>query len=83
MEKQGRITGKEFIGSTIVTSDIFYDIAKKFGVDCKVGLTGFKWIGKMIREAEGQEKFVCGGEESFGFMTGDFVRDKDSCGSIL
>ncbi|MCL1690246.1 phosphoglucomutase [Elizabethkingia anophelis] len=82
-KKQGRITGKEFIGSTIVTSDIFYDIAKKFGVDCKVGLTGFKWIGKMIREAEGQEKFVCGGEESFGFMTGDFVRDKDSCGSIL
>ncbi|WP_411897810.1 phospho-sugar mutase [Elizabethkingia occulta] len=82
-KKQGRITGKEFIGSTIVTSDIFYDIAKKFGVDCKVGLTGFKWIGKMIRDVEGQEKFVCGGEESFGFMTGDFVRDKDSCGSIL
>ena len=67
----------------IVTSDVFYDIAKKFGVDCKVGLTGFKWIGKMIRDNEGKEKFVCGGEESFGFMTGDFVRDKDSCGSIL
>ena len=82
-KKQGKITGKEFIGSTIVTSDIFYDIAKKFGVDCKVGLTGFKWIGKMIRDNEGKEKFVCGGEESFGFMTGDFVRDKDSCGSIL
>lgn len=81
--KQGRITGKEFIGSTIVTSDIFFDIAQKFGVECKVGLTGFKWIGKMIREAEGTQKFVCGGEESFGFMTGDFVRDKDSCGSIL
>ncbi len=79
----GRITGKEFIGSTIVTSDIFYHIAKKFGVDCKVGLTGFKWIGKMIRDFEGKEKFICGGEESFGFMTGDFVRDKDSCGSIL
>lgn len=82
-KKQGKITGKEFIGSTIVTSDIFYDIAKKFGVECKVGLTGFKWIGKMIRDNEGKEKFVCGGEESFGFMTGDFVRDKDSCGSIL
>ncbi len=66
----GRITGKEFIGSTIVTSDIFYHIAKKFGVDCKVGLTGFKWIGKMIRDFEGKEKFICGG-------------DKDSCGSIL
>ena len=82
-KKAGKITGKEFIGSTIVTSDIFFDIAEKFGVDCKVGLTGFKWIGKMIRDFEGKEKFICGGEESFGFMTGDFVRDKDSCGSIL
>lgn len=82
-QKAGKITGKEFIGSTIVTSDIFYDIAEKFGVECKVGLTGFKWIGKMIRDFEGEEKFICGGEESFGFMTGDFVRDKDSCGSIL
>ncbi len=82
-KKAGKITGNEFIGSTIVTSDIFFDIAAKFGVDCKVGLTGFKWIGKMIRDVEGKEKFICGGEESFGFMTGDFVRDKDSCGSIL
>ncbi|WP_394368274.1 phospho-sugar mutase [Cruoricaptor ignavus] len=82
-KKAGKITGREFIGSTIVTSDIFFDIAEKFGVTCKAGLTGFKWIGKMIRDAEGTEKFVCGGEESFGFMTGDFVRDKDSCGSIL
>ncbi len=82
-KKAGKITGKEFIGSTIVTSDIFYDIAEKFGVDCKVGLTGFKWIGKMIRDFEGEEQFICGGEESFGFMTGDFVRDKDSCGSVL
>lgn len=82
-KKAGKITVTEFIGSTIVTSDIFVDIAQKFGVDCKIGLTGFKWIGKMIRDNEGKEKFVCGGEESFGFMTGDFVRDKDSCGSIL
>ena len=82
-KKAGKITGSEFIGSTIVTSDIFFDIAKKYGIECKSGLTGFKWIGKMIREAEGKQKFVCGGEESFGFMTGDFVRDKDSCGSIL
>ena len=82
-KKAGKITGSEFIGSTIVTSDIFFDIAKKYGIECKSGLTGFKWIGKMICEAEGKQKFVCGGEESFGFMTGDFVRDKDSCGSIL
>lgn len=82
-KNQGKITDKEFIGSTIVTSDIFFDLAEKFGVVCKAGLTGFKWIGKMIRDVEGKEKFICGGEESFGFMTGDFVRDKDSCGSIL
>lgn len=82
-KKQGKIKGSEFIGSTIVTSDIFFDIAEKFGIECKVGLTGFKWIGKMIRDVEYKQKFICGGEESFGFMTGDFVRDKDSCGSIL
>lgn len=82
-KRRGMLKGNEFIGSTIVTSDIFFDIAARFSVDCKVGLTGFKWIGKMIRDAEGTEKFICGGEESFGFMTGDFVRDKDSCGSIL
>ena len=82
-QKEGKITGEEFIGSTIVTSDVFFDLAKYYGVVCKAGLTGFKWIGKMISDAEGKEKFICGGEESFGFMTGDFVRDKDSCGSIL
>ena len=82
-QKEGKIIGKEFIGSTIVTSDVFFDLAKYYGVGCKAGLTGFKWIGTMISDAEGKEKFICGGEESFGFMTGDFVRDKDSCGSIL
>ncbi|WP_417429976.1 phospho-sugar mutase [Halpernia sp.] len=82
-KRRDKLNGNEFIGSTIVTSDIFFDIAQRFGVECKSGLTGFKWIGKMIRENEGEQKFVCGGEESFGFMTGDFVRDKDSCGSIL
>lgn len=75
--------GTEFIGSTIVTSDIFFDLAKYYNVDCKVGLTGFKWIADMIREAEGKQKFIGGGEESFGFMVGDFVRDKDSITSTL
>ena len=65
MENAGRITGKEFIGSTIVTSDVFFDLAEQYGVDCKAGLTGFKWIGKMIRDAEGVEKFICGGERIF------------------
>lgn len=75
--------GTEFIGSTIVTSDIFFDLAKYYNVECKVGLTGFKWIADMIRKAEGQQKFVGGGEESFGFMVSDFVRDKDSVTSTL
>lgn len=83
LEDNNEINEKLFIGSTIVTSDIFIDLAKKYGVQCKLGLTGFKWIGKMIREAEADEKFVCGGEESYGFMVDDFVRDKDSVTSAL
>lgn len=75
--------GTEFIGSTIVTSDIFFDIAEYYNVECKVGLTGFKWIADMIRKAEGKQTFVGGGEESFGFMVSDFVRDKDSVTSTL
>jgi len=82
-QEAGLLKGQEFIGSTIVTSDIFYDIADKFKVDCKVGLTGFKWIADMIRTFEGKEKFVGGGEESFGFMVGDFIRDKDSVTTAL
>lgn len=82
-QEAGKLVGKEFIGSTIVTSDIFYDIAAKFNVDCKVGLTGFKWIADMIRKFEGKESFVGGGEESFGFMVGDFIRDKDSVTTAL
>ncbi|MBR4402938.1 MAG: phospho-sugar mutase [Flavobacteriales bacterium] len=77
-KKAGKLDGKQFIGSTIVTSDIFFKIAELYGVKCKVGLTGFKWIADMIRRAEGVEQFVGGGEESFGFLVGDFVRDKDS-----
>jgi phosphoglucomutase len=82
-KEQGKLTGSEFIGSTIVTSDIFHEIAALYGIECKVGLTGFKWIADMIRKAEGKQAFVGGGEESFGFMVGDFVRDKDSVTSTL
>lgn len=79
----GTLTGTEFIGSTIVTSDIFFDLAHLYGIECKVGLTGFKWIADMIRKVEGKQRFIGGGEESFGFMVGDFVRDKDSVTSTL
>lgn len=82
-QKEGKINGKQFIGSTIVTSDVFFDLAKHYHVTCKAGLTGFKWIGKMIHDAEGKEDFIGGGEESFGYMVGDFVRDKDSVTSTL
>lgn len=77
-KKAGKLNGHQFIGSTIVTSDIFFKIADLYGVECKAGLTGFKWIADMIRKAEGKQEFVGGGEESFGFLVGDFVRDKDS-----
>lgn len=77
-KKAGKLDGRQFIGSTIVTSDIFFKIADLYGVECKAGLTGFKWIADMIRKAEGRQEFVGGGEESFGFLVGDFVRDKDS-----
>lgn len=75
--------GTEFIGSTIVSSDIFFELAEHYNVECKTGLTGFKWIADMIRKAEGKQTFIGGGEESFGYMVSDFVRDKDSVTSTL
>jgi phosphoglucomutase len=77
-EQQGRLNGNQFVGSTIVSSNLVTEIAESYGVESKVGLTGFKWIAKMIRDAEGKQEFIGGGEESFGFMVGDFVRDKDA-----
>jgi len=80
-EDSGKLTGKEFIIKTIVTSELLKDIANKNGVECFDVLTGFKWIAKVIRQNENQKKFICGGEESIGFLIGDFIRDKDSVGT--
>ncbi|MCK4562719.1 MAG: phospho-sugar mutase, partial [Flavobacteriaceae bacterium] len=80
---EGKINGTQFIGSTIVSTPLINKIATSYGVETKVGLTGFKWIAKMIREAEGKQDFIGGGEESFGFMVGDFVRDKDAVSATL
>ncbi|MFK7048701.1 MULTISPECIES: phospho-sugar mutase [Flavobacterium] len=80
--KSNRLTGTEFIGSTIVSTPMMLDLAEAYGVECKVGLTGFKWIAKFIKDFPNQ-KFIGGGEESFGFMVGDAVRDKDAVGAIL
>ncbi|MBE0637679.1 MAG: phospho-sugar mutase [Bacteroidales bacterium] len=77
-QKRGRLLGKEFIVKTIVTSELIKDIADKYGVECYDVLTGFKWIAEIIRENEGKKTFIGGGEESYGFMIGDFVRDKDA-----
>ncbi|MDT9498528.1 phospho-sugar mutase [Capnocytophaga canimorsus] len=76
------LKGNEFIGSTIVSTPMMNELAIAFGVECKVGLTGFKWIAKMIRDFSDQP-FIGGGEESFGYMVGDFVRDKDAVTATL
>jgi phosphoglucomutase len=81
-KKQGKLNGKQFIGSTIVSTPMMQELASAYGIECKVGLTGFKWIAKMIVDFPEQE-FIGGGEESFGYMVGDAVRDKDAVTSAL
>ena len=76
-EKQ-LLTGNEYIVKTIVTSELPADIAVRAGVKVYDVLTGFKFIGAKIKELEGVEQFIAGGEESYGYMIGDFVRDKDA-----
>ena len=78
----GKITGKEFVVKTIVTSMMPDTVAEHFGVKCYNCLTGFKYIAKIIREQEGKTKYIGGGEESFGYLPGDFVRDKDGVAAI-
>ena len=80
--RQGKLNGNQFVGSTIVSTPMMHELASAYGVECKVGLTGFKWIAKFIKDFPNQE-FIGGGEESFGFMVGDKVRDKDAVGATL
>ena len=77
-KEKGMLKGNEYVIKTIVTSELPADIAKKAGVQCFDTLTGFKWIGSKIREMEGKGIYIGGGEESYGYMIGDFVRDKDA-----
>tara|TARA_B100000809_G_scaffold43630_1_gene37849 strand:+ start:15958 stop:17673 length:1716 start_codon:yes stop_codon:yes gene_type:complete len=81
-KKEGKLNGKQFVGTTIVSTDMVGVIAESYGVDCKICLTGFKWIAKMIQDFDNLD-FIGGGEESFGYMVGDFVRDKDAITSAL
>ncbi len=81
-QKEKGFNGNEFIATTIVSTPMMERMAKAYGVQFKTALTGFKWIGKMIKDFP-EEHFIGGGEESFGYMVGDFVRDKDAVTSTL
>lgn len=74
----GRLTGEEYMVNTIVTTELINEICKSYGVTCYSVLTGFKNIAEIIRQKEGKETFIGGGEESYGYLIGDFVRDKDA-----
>ncbi len=80
-KEQGRIDGRQFVAKTIVTTDLIDKIAAHYGVLCPNVLTGFKWIAEIIRKKESESQFIGGGEESYGYMIGDFVRDKDAIAS--
>ena len=81
-KNNNKLKGKEFIGSTIVSTPMMLRLSANYNLECKVGLTGFKWIAKMIKDFP-ELDFIGGGEESFGFMVGEFVRDKDAVTSTL
>ncbi|MBQ0144459.1 MAG: phospho-sugar mutase [Bacteroidales bacterium] len=74
----GKIDDTKYICKTVVTSQLLADIAESFGVKCYDVLTGFKYIGEVVRRNEGKGEFICGGEESYGFNVGEFGRDKDA-----
>jgi len=77
-DKADKLSGKEYIVKTIVTSYLIDRIADHYDVDCYNTLTGFKYIGELMTELEGQQQFIAGGEESYGYLIGDHVRDKDA-----
>ncbi len=77
-KENGKLTGKQFIVKTIVTSELLKDIAVSFKLKYYDVLTGFKYIADIIKRTEGKEEFIIGGEESYGYLAGDFVRDKDA-----
>ena len=78
LAERGDLDGNQYAVKTIVTSQMANAVAAHFGVKCYDCLTGFKYIAKIIRENEGKAKYVGGGEESFGYLAGDYVRDKDA-----
>ena len=81
-KKQDKIKGSEFVASTIVSTPMMKNLTESYGVEYKEVLTGFKWIAKLIKDHP-EMNFIGGGEESFGYMVGDFVRDKDAVTATL
>ena len=77
-EERGKLTGNEYVVSTIVTTSLIKAICDAKGVEYFNTLTGFKWIGKVMTELQGKKTFIAGGEESYGYLIGDLVRDKDA-----
>ncbi len=77
-KERNKLTGKEYIVKTIVTSNLIDDIAKAYDVKCYNTLTGFKYIGELMTLLEGKETFIAGGEESYGYLIGELARDKDA-----
>ena len=80
-QKLNKLDGKQYIVKTIVTSNLLNEIAAHFNVKSYETLTGFKWIAALIKSLEGKETFIGGGEESYGYLISDFVRDKDAIAS--
>jgi phosphoglucomutase len=78
MKEAGTLKGNEYIVKTIVSTELIAEIARKNNIEYFDVFTGFKFIAEIIRELEGKKKYIGGGEESFGFMPADFVRDKDA-----
>ena len=84
-EENGKLDGKQYIVKTIVTTDLLAKMAESYQVPCYDTLTGFKYIAQLIGQHEGKKQFIGGGEESYGYLVGEFVRDKDavvSCAMI-
>ncbi len=81
MKEAGSLKGDEFVVKTIVSTEMIAEIADRNDIECFDVYTGFKYIAEVIRELEGKKKYIGGGEESFGFMPADFVRDKDAVSS--
>jgi len=82
-QAKGLANTNDFVAETIVTTDLIEKIATHFNVGCEVCLTGFKWIAEIIRNEEGKRNYVLGGEESYGYLIGNFVRDKDAVSATV